>query len=409
LNKILLLYKNAYGGLSEAAWLLALIMLINRSGSMVVPFMSMYLTDELKFTIKDAGIILSIFGIGSMLGSYLGGWLTDKFGQFRVQLTSLTIGGLMFIVLGQIRIFELLAIWLFLLSTVTDMLRPANAASVALYAKPENVTRAFSLNRMAVNLGYSIGPAIGGFLAAISYQWLFLADGITCILAGTLFYFFFRNKKTYSPQKETIENPVTNNFKSALHDKNFMLFIFFCTLFAITFFQLIFTLPLYYRDVYGLTESSIGILIGMNGMVVFIFEMVFVYLLGQNAGARNLITAGTILVGISFVMLNMADEKWILYVAMMVLSFAEILAMPFMVTYTVKSSSPKTRGSYMGMYALAYATAFVIAPFMGTRIIAGLGYTALWWIIGIITIVASAGFFLVVKASPQGSLQEGGN
>jgi predicted MFS family arabinose efflux permease len=396
MKSVLQLYKNAYGGLSQAAWLLSLIMLINRAGSMVVPFLSVYLTNELQFSIEDAGILLSLFGAGSMAGSYMGGWLTDRIGQFRVQLLSLILGGLMFLVLGLISSFALLAVWLFLVSLISDSLRPANAASISLYARPENVTRAFSLNRMAVNLGFSIGPAVGGLLAAVSYHYLFLVDGITCMAAGVLFYFGFRKRKTYSPNKNKDSDSAAPAV-SVWKDTRFLMFAFCCMMFAIIFFQLFFTLPLYYRDVYHLSESMIGLLLGLNGLIVFLVEMVLVYLVGNKIPPRTLIAGGTLLAGFSFVLLNLFAGMWILFIAMILLSFSEILAMPYMVTHTVNQSGEKTRGAYMGMYALSYATAFVIAPFFGTRIIASLGFEWLWWLTGVIAVAGTAGFTAVLR------------
>ncbi|MDQ3191136.1 MAG: MFS transporter, partial [Bacteroidota bacterium] len=349
MRSILHLYKNAYGGLSDAAWVLSLVMLINRAGSMVLPFMSVYLTIEMGLSVERTGLILGIFGLGSMAGSFLGGWFTDRFGQFYVQFLSLTVGGLMFMVLGQIKQFEYLAIWVFFLSVVTDSLRPANASSIALYARPENITRAFSLNRMAVNLGFSIGPALGGLLAAVSYHWLFLADGITCIGAGLLFFFFFRKRKTNQPKEEIKAETFVekgNPKKSPWNDGKFLLFALCCTLFATVFFQLFSTLPLYYRDVYKMSEGSIGLIIGLNGFIVFLFEMVIVYLIGKRFGFGKLIAIGTLFLGFAMVMLNLSEEVWILYVGMIILSLSEILAMPYMITYTINRSSPQTRGAY---------------------------------------------------------------
>ncbi|MBA3898781.1 MAG: MFS transporter [Bacteroidetes bacterium] len=398
MKRVLLLYKNAYGGLSNAAWLLALIMFINRAGSMVIPFLSIYLITQLKLSVAEVGIVLSAFGLGSMAGSFLGGYLTDRIGQFKVQFMSLTVGGLMFLVLAYVKTYEYLVVWLFLVSTVADSLRPANASSVALYARPENVTRAFSLNRMAVNLGFSIGPAIGGLLAAMSYFWLFMVDGFTCIAAGFLFYFAFRNRKTYQPENsKTSETGEKIKRVSAFKDKRYLAFAFCCCIFATLFFQLFTTLPLYYREIYQLPEENIGLLLGLNGLVVFVFEMVLVYLYGNKFKTHQFIVTGILLTGLSFVLLNLFEGAWILYLAMIVLSFSEIFAMPFMVTYTVERSGAHNKGSYMGLYALSYSTAFVIAPFLGTQIIMHYGFDYLWWFAGVLAIIGALGFYLALN------------
>src|SRR4028119_255005 len=138
MQPVINLYRKAYGGLSTPAWMLALVMFINRSGSMVVPFLSVYLTKSLHFSIAQAGIVLTFFGLGAMTGSVLGGWLSDKIGSFWVQFLSLTIGGCLFVVMSFITAFESLIAGIFVLSVIVECLRPANSASVAQYSKPEN-------------------------------------------------------------------------------------------------------------------------------------------------------------------------------------------------------------------------------------------------------------------------------
>ncbi|HEX8532123.1 MAG TPA: MFS transporter, partial [Cytophagales bacterium] len=110
------LYRNAYGGLSTTSWMLALVMFINRSGSMVVPFLSVYLTQSLHFSLEQTGIILTIFGVGAMVGSLLGGWLSDRIGPFRVQFLSLMLGGGLLLLLAALKTFPLLAVGIFVMS-----------------------------------------------------------------------------------------------------------------------------------------------------------------------------------------------------------------------------------------------------------------------------------------------------
>ena len=398
MKKVLTLYKNAFGGLSQPAWVLALVMLINRSGSMVVPFLSVYLTISLGFDLSQAGILLSLFGVGSIVGAFSGGWLTDKFNHFWVQFLSLTIGGSLFFVVAQLTDYVQLGIGIFTISAVSEMLRPANSSSVAFYAKPENITRAFSLNRMAINLGYSVGPAIGGILASFSYKWLFIADGITCIMAGILFFFYFRNRKGNEPVAAEA-SPRPSAWK-ALADYHFVLFVLLVLSFATVFFQLFMTLPLYYKTVYQLSETKIGLLIGLNGLLVFFLEMVIVYSIGEKFSIRRLIMLGCVLNGLGFLVLNLLHSEAILYLAVLIISLAEIFAMPFMATYTVQSSREGSRGIYMGMYSFAYSAAFVLAPAIGTRVVDHWNFATLWWVCGAISLGTAAGFLLLLKKKP---------
>src|SRR5687767_3407785 len=157
-------YRNAYSGLSRSTWLLSLIMLINRSGTMVVPFMTLYLTSpEMGYSIGEAGIVFGLFGAGAFCGAWLGGQLTDRIGFYPVQLFTLFTGGLLFIVLGQMKTYPLICFFTFVLSFVNEAFRPANSTAIAFYSKPENQTRSYALNRLAINIGLAFGSAMGGF------------------------------------------------------------------------------------------------------------------------------------------------------------------------------------------------------------------------------------------------------
>lgn len=370
-------------------------MLINRSGTMVVPFLSVYLTDSLGFSVNQAGIILSCFGIGSMIGAVVGGSMTDKYGHFMVQTISLIGGGILFILLSSVSEFYLLLTGILLLSIVSESLRPANASSVAGYAKPENVARAFSLNRMAINLGFSVGPALGGILAALSYRWLFIADGTTCIMAGLFFFFYFRNMKG-NPERDKHRGKKIG-YGVVFKNRRFMAFIALVSIFAILFFQLFMTLPLYYRQVYDLPESKIGILLALNGIVVFSLEMVMVYILNRKYRIHELLFPGMLLMGLSFVMLNLFHGHLILFLSMIILSFAEILLMPFMATFTVQQSDEHNRGAYMGLYTIAFSAGFVLSPFLGAQVISHWGFEVLWWATGIISVVLGIGVLYVTN------------
>ena len=406
MNSIFRLYKNAFGGLSRPAWMLAIVMFINRSGAMVIPFLSLYLTEELGFSLKETGFVLSMFGLGAMGGAFIGGWLTDRIGHFWVQVFSLVGGGMLFFFLVELRELAFFAAGIFILSLVTECLRPANSSSVSYYARPENVTRAFSLNRMAINLGFSIGPALGGVLAGLSYRWLFIADGSTCIAAGIFFYFYFRSRRGYQPVKREkhVEERILKE-RSPYTDMPFLLFALLCSCFTIIFFQFFSTLPLYYRQVYGLSEGNIGGLLALNGLIVFLLEMLVVYLLGDRLPKTVLIISGMLMVGFSFSILNLVEHVGILYLSMLLLSIAEILAMPFMATITVQRSNDRNRGAYMGLYTISFSGAHALAPFLGTSIIDKYSFNVLWWAMGVASVLTAIGFYWVVQRMERERLQ----
>lgn len=396
MKKFTQLYLDSYRGLSPATWMLALIILINRTGAMVLPFLGIYMTNALGFSLKETGIVLSFFGIGAVLGSLFGGWLTDKIGHFKVQLFSLVLSLPLFFLLPEFKNSMSLSAGILLLSFITETFRPANSVALTSYAKKQNVTRAFSLNRMAINLGFSIGPALGGLLAAISFNLLFYGNGLSVGIAAVVFYYFFRNRKKINTLTEEVENTKVKG-KSPWKDHHFMIFSLLCCLYSIAFFQLLSTLPLFYREVHLLNEWDIGLLLAYSGLVVFSLEMFIVHLAERKLNSTWSIVLGSLLLSLSFILLNMNDSMWMLYLSMFVLCLSEILAMPFMAAVSIKRASKNRRGAYMGINSLAFSAAHILSPILGTGFAAMHGFENLWWATGILSVFTATGLYFIMK------------
>lgn len=384
-------YIHTYHGLSKPAWMLALVLLINRSGAMVLPFLSLYLIDELSFTTERVAIVLTLFGLGSLLGSYLGGWLSDKIGTFYVQFYSLLLAGFGFIVLSWLTEFIGVAIGFFCLTVISESFRPANTASVAKHAKPENLTRAYSLNRMAINLGFAVGPALGGFLAHIGYAWLFYVNAASAILSAIVFaVYFFKRRKAMAPVRFAAPDPHPS--KSPFTDKRFMAVILLTICFGIAFFQLIFTLPVYYRVHYKLAETTIGWLLGFNGLLVFLLEMPLVSFAGRLFTLNRIVAGGCILLSISYIILGLGEGMIYLVMAMAFLSVSEILVMPFLTTFSANRGGDYKRGNYLGVYSMAYSIAFIVAPPLSYFIIGESSYSTLWFLLSALALLIAFGY-----------------
>jgi predicted MFS family arabinose efflux permease len=401
MKKLFRIYLESYTGLSSASWMLALVMFINRCGAMVLPFLGIYMTRELGLSLEQAGTVLSCFGLGAITGSFLGGWLSDKWGHFNTQITSLVLCTPLYFILPLFKTPELLATGIFVLSVITETLRPANSVAIMHHSRPESLTKAFSLNRMALNLGFSIGPAIGGLLAAISFQLLFYGNGISAGAAALLFYFYFRNRKGIKIKAKIMDTeaviPAKSAGRSPYKDGPFLVFSMLCCFFSICFFQLLSTLPLYYRDVHHLSEKASGLVLASNGLAVVLLEMLLVHIAERKLGTRRSIVIGTVLCAFSYILLNLSSGDWMLYFAMFVMSISEILAMPFMATVAVNRSSEGTKGAYMGLSALSFSVAHIFSPLLGTRIAAAYGFETLWWVTGITGCLVAVGLHLVLK------------
>lgn len=397
--QILKSYTNSFKGLSQEVWMLSVVMLINRSGSMVLPFLGVYMTDYLRFSLESAGLVLSFYGIGSVLGSWLGGYLTDKFGEYYIQSWSLFLSAPIFLIIPFFPSVEMMAVLIFLQSTISDTFRPANSVAITKYAKPQNLTKAFSLNRMAVNLGFSIGPALGGILSGISYNFLFIVNAIAALSAGVIYVIFFRKRNTiFQKQKKMLPvETFTEKGRSPYRDFPFLFYSLLCTVFAICFFQFFNTIPLFYKEVAKLSQSTIGFVLGYSGFIIVLLEMPLVSIAERTLKMHQVLFAGIILSGLSYLLLVLGSSIPLLVLSMTILSVGEIWALPFMSTVTAMRAGLGSKGAYMGLNGIAFSVSFIITPFLGTYIVSHFGFDVLWY--GSFTVLLITAFliFRIVK------------
>lgn len=385
------LYKRSFEGLSPQSWLLSLIMLINRSGTMVVPFMTLYLTGkDMNRTLSEAGFVMGLFGLGAMIGAYFGGKLSDRGGFFKVQLVTLLAGGLLFMLLGQIKSYPLICVFTFILSCVNEAFRPANSSAVAFYSHAGNRTRSYSLNRLAINLGWAVGASLGGLIASYDYSLLFWIDGATNILAATLLVLFLRPGKTAAVRDQQVEEPAGG---SAYQDKNYLLFILLSTIFAMAFFQLFTTVPKYFRDNLKLSEAYIGYIMAFNGLIIVVFEMVLVYILEKKARLLLYISTGVVLCGLGYLSLILPLNAYAATLIMILLMTAgEIIAMPFMNSYWTSRSSSANRGQYAALYTIAWGAGQTLGPFLCAMLADAQGFPVMFTVVGLALFAAAYGY-----------------
>lgn len=389
------LYRNAFSGLSRDIWILALVTLVNRAGTMVIPFMTVYLTHEKGFTLQQAGWVMSSFGLGSVLGSYVGGRLTDRFSFFEVQFWTLFLSGFMFWVLRGMDTLAALCITIFVLCTISDAFRPANLASVAVYSKPENRTRSFSLVRLAINLGFAVGPAIGGILAASKgYSWLFWVDGLTCIIAAILLRILLKPKKSNTHQESEATMPQVR--QSAYRDRPFLWLILLTTINTVSFMQMFSTYPVFLRMHFQLSEDHIGMLLALNGLIIAVIEMLLVYSLERRYKPTLLIGIGYCLIAASYSIFNVTGTWfWVPTVSIIIVTFGEIFMFPFTNSIALARANPANRGQYMALYSMSFAVGHILGPAIGMQLAGLLGFKALWWAMSSLSMIGFIGLQLV--------------
>ena len=396
-------YLNNFRGFPPAIWVLAILTFINRAGTMVVPFLSKYMKDELDFSYSQIGWVMVFFGVGSIIGTWLSGKFIKWVGFYKTMAISLFASSILFVVIEQLKTFELLCIGVLLLTSFADMFRPAMLLSLNTYTKKENRTRALSLVRSAINLGFLFGPAIGGILIMnIGYKYLFYADAATCLLAVLIFLTFINEIKLPFRIKESVTGLKKKSKFEVFNDKAFVVHLFVSMLSGILFFQIFTTLPLYHKEFFNLPELYTGLLLALNGVIMLFFELPIVtFFEAQKVNKLKIISLGIVLMVLGYVLLVFIKMDYVLILMIVFVTFGAMFTFPFANSFVTRRSRIGLEAAYMTVFTMSYSFAHIFSAKMGMEIISKFGYNANWIAMALLGVVALLLNFLLSLISKR--------
>lgn len=386
LSWILNLYAESFRGLPREVWLLCGVLLINRAGTMVIPFLSLYMSREVGLSTGQVSWVLVAFGLGSLTGSYGMGRLCDRLGPVVIQKVTLGAAGAVFFFVPFLESFWTLSAAVFLVAFFGDGFRPAIMASVANAVPPELQARSLGLVRMAANLGVGIGPAAGGLLASVDYRYLFVADGLTC-WAALVFLAVMVPPLTGKAREATPEEAALPTV-SPLKDPTFMALMVVVLFLSCILFQVFGVYPLYLGEVFGLKEQVIGLVLAFNALVILVLEMPLIKLL-EKRNPFLLVGAGVALMGLGFGLTPFGQPLPLLLGTVVIWTVGEMVALPFS-NSLVTSLAGRRSGEYMGIYTSMFSIALLIAPASGIWVYGRYGGGVLWLGTGLAGLVGLA-------------------
>lgn len=364
---------------------------------MVLLFSSLYFTKELHFTIALAGVVMSFYGMGSILGSYVGGWLTDRKNLHSIMLFSLISSSLVLFLLLIAKTSIFISCIIFAYAFLADLFRPASSKAIALYSSIDNRTRSVSLVRLAVNLGFSIGPAIGGLIALhIGYKWLFVIDALTGLAASVMLFYYLPKQEHDVMDRDA--SVLSNSNTSAYRDRFYLFFILLVALYGMSFFQFFASVPQYLSTVFKYNEDTIGYLLGLNGLLVVLIEMPLVAFLENKENTFRFIIYGALCLPVSLAILVAGNGVFTFaLVYTLIITLSEIFAMPFMFNFTLTKSSKERQGQYSALYSISYGVANIAAPLVGLGIAGRYGFNTMFYFFIALSIATTIGFALLNK------------
>jgi MFS family permease len=382
--------------LPREIWILCAATLVNRVGTMVLPFLVLYITRTLGYAPARAALALTVYGIAALMTMPVAGWLTDRVGPLAVMKTSLFLTGVVLFLFPLARGFAAILCMTFLFSILNESVRPPSLSLISDLVAPGQRKAAFALSRLAVNLGMSVGPALGGVLAVLSFRWLFYVDGATSILAGVVMVLApwpkarrFGMHEPQWPEPEDLGREIESDSVeplAAVHPgadlrafRNMRMLYFLLAMIPvqIVFFQLLSTLPLFLVRNLNFPESAYGTVFTVNTLLIITLEV------GLNSAMahwshRWTLTLGAFLYAVGFGAFGLVSGPVGVFAAVVVLTFGEMILLPGSAAYAAEIAPGGRRGEYMGLYTMSFNIAFAFGPWAGASILQRWGAQALW-------------------------------
>ncbi|MEW9527826.1 MDR family MFS transporter [Microbispora sp. NPDC049125] len=382
-------FQSRLGGFPRPFWVLFAGTLINRVGTMVEPFMGIYLTQARGMSLTAAGMVMAAFGAGSLLSQPFAGWLADRLGR-RITLS----GGMVataatMLTLGYVTSVPGIVAAMFVLGVVVDAYRPASQALVADLVPPADRPRAFGLLFWAVNLGFSIAMVAGGWLAQSGFTVLFWADAVTCLIFGALVWRAVPETRPARAEKGT------GGFRDVLRDRLMVAFVLINLAYTMVYLQAYTTLPLA-MSAKGLPTSAYGVAMAVNGLLIVVVQPLTNAWLSRH-DPSVVLAAGLAVVGAGFALTALVSSAAWLALSVAVWTLGEVLTAGVSGAIVAALAPAHLRGRYSGLYGLSWSAGGLLAPLAGTRLVAASPSLA-WLLIGGLAVVAAAGQLVLAPA-----------
>ncbi len=382
--------------LPRGIWILCAATLVNRAGTMVLPFLVLYLTRTLGISPARAALALTVYGLAALLTNPIAGRLTDRIGPLAVMKGSLFLSGLVLFLFPLAHSFPAILAITLVFAILNESVRPPSLSIISDMVAPPQRKAAFALSRLAINLGMSIGPATGGILAVFSFRWLFLVDGATSILAGVVLALApwpqHGHIEPYEPEKEDPSElgreieadgvellPPAHPAADLRAFRNRRMLYFLAALIPaqLVFFQLTSTVPLFLVRNLHLPESLYGSVFTLNTLLIVAIEVPLNTAMAHWPHRRAL-SLGAFLYAVGFSAFGVVTSPAGILATTVVWTFGEMILLPASAAYAAEIAPPGRRGEYMGLYTMSFSISFALAGFLGASLLQHSGPHALW-------------------------------
>ncbi|WP_371480841.1 MDR family MFS transporter [Kitasatospora sp. NBC_00315] len=386
------LVTETVGGLPRRFWWLWTSTLVNRLGGFVVTFLALYLTADRGYSASYAGLVASLFGLGSAVAAVGAGVLTDRIGR-RPTLVAAQLGTALFTAMlgfsdGQAAI----AVVAFLVGLCNNASRPAVSAMIADLVPAADRVRAYSLNYWAINIGFGVSAAAAGLIATHGYLTLFLLDALSTLVCAVVVFVKIPETRPDAPAARLDEPAV--GLAAVFRDTRFVIVVALNLLLALVAQQGSTTLAVDMGQA-GISATRYGLVIGLNGLLIVLLQIPVTRLM-EGRSRTALLVASALLTGWGFGLTALAGSSAALFaVTVAVWTIGEIMNAPTMMGLVAELAPAHARGRYQGVYSLSWSLASFLGPAVGGLLLQYAGGGAVWGACAALGTLAAAGYLLL--------------
>ena len=391
--------KRIYEEYPRKFWVLIGVYFIDRvGGSLIYPFLSLYITGKFGVGMTQVGVMLAIHSVSAFIGNLLGGALTDRFGRKSMLIVGLVSSASVSLSMGLVQdwtIFYLLVSLTGFLSHIGD---PAASAMMADILPIEKRTDGYGVLRVAVNLAVTIGPAIGGLMAGVSYLLLFVMDCVVSGIAAIIVFFSLPETKPEIPEGE-IQASTLQTIKGygIVFKDRLLLVIIVLTMFtAIVYLQINSSLSVYLRDLHGISAQQFGYILSLNAIMVVVMQFSITKQV-KKFQPLWMMALGNVLYAGGFAMYGFVSGYPAFLFAMVIVTLGEMVIAPVIQTVVAFIAPHDMRGRYMAAFQIGRQSAAAIGPLVAGVILDHYNPHWLWYGGGLICVTVAAGYLVLNK------------
>ncbi|MBI5566557.1 MAG: MFS transporter, partial [Chloroflexi bacterium] len=367
-------------------------------GSLLFPFFALYITQKFNVGMTEVGVLFGLFSISSIVGSFIGGALTDRIGRRTMMIFGLLASSFSTLLMGFVETLEVFYVLALVSGIFTDVAGPAHQAMVADLVPEHKRAEGYGIIRVGFNLAVTIGPAIGGFLAAQSYLLLFITDAVISSITALIVFSFLKETrpKLASGEKQESVGTTFRGYGVVLRDTSFMLFLGASLLMVLVYMNMNTTLGVYLRDVHRVPESGYGALLSINALMVVVLQFPITRAI-RDRTPLIMMAFGAALYAIGFAMYGFVSGYAAFVFAMVIITFGEMVVSPVAQSLTAAFAPEDMRGRYMAVFGFSWGIPFMVGPLLAGVVLDNFNPNFLWYAAGIIGVLATLGFLYLQR------------